>query len=928
MRQTIVGFSKKSESEGDATPGDVTLSFLTPREPENPTENPPRYLACSNTLVDCCEDPKGIDVSKSAKDDDARIPIEVWDDRIWSAAIHCPARLTRFLNQYAESPLTILRIMFLRLWRRRILREGLAYLRHTAGPSKSVLEGVRECIQKATQADWWEWLGGSRIFFWRWPAAHQEAMRCGHPVFVKFDLPRYRRPQPAERDKLTRDRVTAKLVNVRNKQYIKPGKVTSLTGYFAVPKGTADVRLVYDASRSGLNRALWAPNFGLPTVESHLRGVTFGSWMGDIDLGEMFLNFCLDESLHEYCGVDLGPYLNTKLTRTRWERWVRCMMGLKASPYLAAKGMLLALEWILGDTMDPSNVFHWDRVRLNLPGHPTYDPQLPWVSRVKTVGSEEVLAAMLVAYVDDLRAAGMSESNCWKVMHHISSRLGYLGLQFAARKTRPPSQNPGPWAGSVVMASATEVGVCCTQEKWDKAKAFITDLLLAVQAGGGLDRKNLEKIRGFLVHVQQTYPALTPYLKGLHLTIDSWRPGRDEEGWKSQGSGSQGFWDDELQLWIELGEDLTEAPALVRAVPRLEGDLKALALLLAATTPPLRRVRAKSIMSASYGFGDASGSGLGSSTISGTTLSVTQGVWSRREANESSNFRELANLIRTLEEGLATGQLLNTEFFLFTDNTTAESVYYNGTSKSKRLFDLALKLRLLEMKGDFQFHFIHVAGSRMIAQGTDGLSRGSLSEGIMQGISMLNYIPLHQTAAARQPALISWIQGWSEQPRLTPLLPEDWYRRGQGFVGVTLSSGQWSTVETGEDWFLWAPPPAAADAALEALNESRIKRSHLNHIFICPRLMTHRWRKRLHKLADIVFEVPPRCPEFWPTHEHEPLVVGLILRFSNCSPWQVKQSPLLLGVARQLQEMWEGEDRHQWPLLRQLCKLPGLLEGM
>ena len=48
----------------------------------------------------------------------------------------------------------------------------------------------------------------------------------------------------------------------------------------------------------------------------------------------------------------------------------------------------------------------------------------------------------------------------------------------------------------------------------------------------GVNRKVLESVRGFMVYVGRTYPALVPYMKGLHLTLDGWRPGRDADGWK------------------------------------------------------------------------------------------------------------------------------------------------------------------------------------------------------------------------------------------------------------------------------------------------------------------------------------------------------------------------------------------------------------
>jgi len=44
--------------------------------------------------------------------------------------------------------------------------------------------------------------------------------------------------------------------------------------------------------------------------------------------------------------------------------------------------------------------------------------------------------------------------------------------------------------------------------------------------------KQLESYRGTLVYQSRTYPALVPHFKGIHLTLDSWMPNRDSEGWK------------------------------------------------------------------------------------------------------------------------------------------------------------------------------------------------------------------------------------------------------------------------------------------------------------------------------------------------------------------------------------------------------------
>jgi hypothetical protein len=47
-----------------------------------------------------------------------------------------------------------------------------------------------------------------------------------------------------------------KLDKVRKRRYIAPGFVASLTSFFVVPKGSDDIRMVYDVSVSGLNDSI------------------------------------------------------------------------------------------------------------------------------------------------------------------------------------------------------------------------------------------------------------------------------------------------------------------------------------------------------------------------------------------------------------------------------------------------------------------------------------------------------------------------------------------------------------------------------------------------------------------------------------------------------------------------------------------------
>jgi hypothetical protein len=68
------------------------------------------------------------------------------------------------------------------------------------------------------------------------------------------------------------------------------------------------------------------------------------------------------------------------------------------------------------------------------------------------------------------------------------------------------------------------------------------------------------------------------------------------------------------------------------------------------------------------------------------------------------------------------------------------------------------------MDGSVRIVMVHVPGSQMIGQGTNGLSPGDLTEGVMAGHSMLNHVPVRFSAFDRQPGLLQWVSLWLPQP--------------------------------------------------------------------------------------------------------------------------------------------------------------------
>jgi hypothetical protein len=147
---------------------------------------------------------------------------------------------------------------------------------------------------------------------------------------------------------------------------------------------------------------------------------------------------------------------------------------------------------------------------------------------------------------------------------------------------------------------------------------------------------------------------------------------------------------------------------------------------------------------ADFAFGDASGGGFDVSLWVGDAdqIEYEYGLWNADVSNSFSNYRELLNLVIKIERIAANGELgEGVELFLFTDNFVAERAYHNGYSRSRTLFDLVFRLRKLQMHMNVFIHIIWVAGTRMIMQGTDGLSRGDLSNGVLGGDSIFQFIP-------------------------------------------------------------------------------------------------------------------------------------------------------------------------------------------
>jgi hypothetical protein len=546
-----------------------------------------------------------------------------------------------------------------------------------------------------------------------------------------------------------------------------------------------------------------------------------------------------------------------------------------------------------------------------------------------------VVAGDVITFIDDVRITGYSKENCHEVHRQFASRIQYLGMQDAPRKFRPPSQkNAGAWTGTIFRISSGRITKSVSQEKWEKGKAIIKGLaLLLMDSEDGrpmLDRKALEKETGFMNHLAMTFDILTPFLKGFYLTLNSWRPQRDEGDWKMSDQRWRGYLfgkfekgdisEKELDLALNGREEGPVTPQLVTASPSLTSDVEALTSIFESEVVPVVRVRSKHIVTVVYGFGDASGTGLGATFTCGTGLNFRIGVWGSKEDPESSNWKEFKNVVEALEEEGADGNLDNAEVFMFTDNSTVESCVARGSSSSPKLLGLVVRLQTLSMQVGIKINVFHVAGTRMIAQGTDGVSRGFMGQGVMDGMAMSMFVPIHLSSVERSPLnLVPWIQGWAGKEAI--LLNEmGWFQEGHDVEGWKegMDGIPRPILASTRKVFIWAPAPMAAEVALAEMRKARIKRQRSAHIFVCPRLCTSQWLRHLYKASDFVFEVPVGTGEVWPKTMHEPLLIGVLFPFIRVKPWQLRDTPKMHAVGRKLRQVFKETGMDGSHLLREL----------
>jgi hypothetical protein len=315
-----------------------------------------------------------------------------------------------------------------------------------------------------------------------------------------------------------------------------------------------------------------------------------------------------------------------------------------------------------------------------------------------------------------------------------------------------------------------------------------------------------------------------------------------------------------------------------------------------------------------YGFGDAAREGTGRLIVRQSArdhVRVRMAFWCSEHGENTSNNREFRNLKDMVIDEAKLGSLTGHEVFLRTDSQVAENVWHKGSSKERNMYEMMLEICEAAIKFQFLLHFVHVAGTRMIEVGVDGISGAELDVGKLTNSTTI-WIPMHLSPVQRNDLLHTWISSWISEP-LHFAEPHDWFEEDQQI--------HCHIVNPPSQVWIWDLPPAAALDVLEELVNGRLKRHEtILDIAVIPLILNTDWFKCFLKTVDFYFFVHVGAIPAWPSSMHEGLTIGLYFPLLRYEPWDWKNVPFMGKFGSTLSALYHTNPSRARDLLREFWK--------
>jgi hypothetical protein len=273
-----------------------------------------------------------------------------------------------------------------------------------------------------------------------------------------------------------------------------------------------------------------------------------------------------------------------------------------------------------------------------------------------------------------------------------------------------------------------------------------------------------------------------------------------------------------------------------------------------------RPVQAHSTQQGALGvsFGDGSGSGAGGTVqVLGKDgrcphMEAWMGTWRPHVHSFSSNWKELRTLVHTLERELGSnGRLHQATMFYFTDNVVTYYIVSGGSSGSPELQKLLRRLKTLELTLSIRLEVVHVPGTHMITQGTDGLSRG-----IRLGGGRFARTPEAEVQRIFEGVPVtSRTVAWA-RAQVAPL-------QVHPYVHLMDSRMTWAFSQVSGRATIWFPAPEWAHQLMDGIVTAWTEQPwHTEAFFVVPRVFQRDWGRVSKHILDMGTFASSQVPDY------------------------------------------------------------------
>jgi hypothetical protein len=273
-------------------------------------------------------------------------------------------------------------------------------------------------------------------------------------------------------------------------------------------------------------------------------------------------------------------------------------------------------------------------------------------------------------------------------------------------------------------------------------------------------------------------------------------------------------------------------------------------------------------------------------------MQMWKAVWTTSARLHSSNWKEAETMHLTLQRAKAEGRrdIKGCTFFYFTDNIVTYYAMAKGASRIPSLHAIVAACKELEAELGCHLEPIHVPGTTIILQTTDGLSRGVWGTALHDRLS--------------QRVVLSEI--FAPLPFETNV--GDWARYQAGMsLNIPWTHRRWDRPwlfhDICDQLTIWTPPPEIAPQLLHFLLLAYVEAPLTTAcLLLIPRIIQRRWQSMSRIVQEVGVYQRDDCPFVCYSPLTIPLVLLLIPFHVRCTPVADRMDTSPVSAAQRFHE--------------------------